>query len=121
MYGWHHYRAVAKASQIANGISNEQAAHRRQTGFELEGIDERVDRLALICEAMWELVCETTGLTDEHLTGKIAEVDDRDDRRDMKRTRSGAPCRCGAMVSARSINCQFCGSPAPPRSPFDLI
>lgn len=103
--------------QTAEDISDQ----RRQTDLQLSNADQRVDRLALICEAMWDLMREHTTLTDEDLANKLAELDMSDGNKDGRRQQISAACVCGAMVNARSEICQFCGADAPQRSMFNAI
>ena len=42
---------------------------------EFARLQRRLDRLALGCQALWELLRESTGITEEELATKILEVD----------------------------------------------
>ncbi len=121
LYDLHQTNQIRKTRAMVNSASDDMLAAKRQTNYELDGVDQRIERLTLICEAMWQLVCETTGLTDEHLAYKLDQLDVSDGRRDMKRQKTSTPCSCGAMVPAKSLLCQFCGAEPPPRSVFDTI
>lgn len=117
----HQANQIRKTRAMVSSVGDDIIHAKRQTNYELDGIDQRIDRLALLCEAMWELVCETTGLTNEHLEYKIAQLDASDGRNDLKRQKTSTACSCGAMVPAKSMLCQFCGAAAPARSPFDVV
>ena len=117
----HQANQIRKTRAMVSSVGDDIIQAKRQTNYELDGIDQRIDRLTMLCEAMWELVCETTGLTNEHLEYKLAQLDESDGRRDLKRAKTSTACACGAMVPARSMACQFCGEAAPPRSPFDVV
>ncbi len=93
---------------------------KRGTNRELDVIDERIDRLTLLCEAMWEVICDAGG-TPEALANKINELDMADGRRDLKRRKMPARCDCGAMVPPKAKMCQFCSGPPPVRSFFDPV
>lgn len=84
-------------------------------------VQERIDRLTLVCLAMWELVSEHTDLTDEDLRAKIEEIDASDGRRDGFHRPGADRCSCGAAVAAGAPRCQFCGAEAPDRSPFKAV
>lgn len=74
-------------------------------------VDDRVDRLTLIVEAMWELL-EESGYTEEALQAKVEEIDGRDGRTDGKVTRQPVKCRkCGSSSPAGRSACQMCGEP----------
>ena len=76
-------------------------------------VDERVDRLSLIVEAMWELL-EEAGYSEDALQAKVEEIDARDGRTDGKVTRPPVQCRkCGSSSPAGRTTCQMCGEPLP--------
>jgi hypothetical protein len=73
-------------------------------------LDEKVNRLALICRAMFELLQQSTGLSEEQLTKKILEIDLRDGQADGRMTPKGKVCpKCGATMSPKFGRCLFCG------------
>ncbi len=118
---------MAQSRQIRmtnNRVSSAESVsdHRmRRADNEIAELAERFERMRTTCEAMWQLVCETTGLTDAHLTYRVYELDVADGQKDGKRTIKSTPCECGAMVNAKVAACQFCGAPAPARSPWDSV
>ncbi len=121
MSHFHQANQIRKTSAMVSSVGDDIIRAKRQTNYELDGIDQRIDRLTLLCEAMWELMRQTTGLTDEHLAHKVAQLDATDGRTDLKRAKTSTACGCGAMVPAKSMMCQFCGAPAPARSAFDAV
>lgn len=95
-------------------------AQRQGNDRAFDGLDERIDRLALLCEAMWELLCDA-GATPDQLANKLNELDSADGRKDLKRSKMPTRCDCGAMVPAAAKMCQFCSGPPPTRSFFDPV
>jgi hypothetical protein len=82
-------------------------------------LEEKIDRLALICRAMFELMQPAGGITDAQLAAKIQEIDERDGTKDGRMTRAHTVCpKCGAAISARFGRCLFCGYKDPAASPF---
>ena len=76
-------------------------------------LNERVDRLILVIDAMWSLL-EEAGYSDVQLRRRIAEIDRTDGVEDGKRTDLAATCgSCGSKVPVGRETCQFCGAPAP--------
>ncbi|HEX4565885.1 MAG TPA: hypothetical protein VH138_04600 [Vicinamibacterales bacterium] len=72
-------------------------------------LNDKVDRLALLCQAMFELMQQTSGVTEEQFKAKIAEIDIRDGQADGRITPKPKRCpKCGAMVSPRFGRCLFC-------------
>ena len=93
--------AAAAASMPAPGVVESRVL----------SVDERVDRLSLIVEAMWELL-EESGYTEEALQAKVEEIDTRDGRADGKVNRPPVSCaKCGSSSPAGRTTCQMCGEP----------
>ena len=117
---WDAYQQVqirdlnARIDRVQDAAAREEAAHR--VAIELE---QKVNRLALICRAMFELVQQSTGITDAQLAAKIREVDERDGQADGLMTPRGRLCpECGAMMSPKFGRCLFCGHKDEAASPF---
>lgn len=83
-------------------------------------LSERLDRLALICRAMHELLVEQ-GLYDEgRLRTKIVDIDLRDGQKDGKFTPPQKRCpKCDAMICHKFNRCLFCGYEDRSGSPFN--
>jgi len=80
---------------------------------DLQKLSDRLDRLALISQAMWELVREQTNLSNDQILAKIREVDLRDGKADGKIGRRIFTCKnCGQKVSSSHRHCIYCGEPA---------
>jgi hypothetical protein len=77
-------------------------------------IDElgfRLARTTLACQALWELVRERAGITEEELLMKMDEIDLRDGVKDGKMTATTIVCRCCARkVNTKSSRCMYCGA-----------
>jgi hypothetical protein len=79
----------------------------------IKNLEEKIDQMALRCQAMWELLRDTTGLTDAEIVEKICDVDLRDGVLDGKITKTGQPCPgCGRTINAKHNHCLYCGEPA---------
>mgnify|MGYP003476712078 FL=1 len=73
-------------------------------------LEEKVDRLGLIARAMFELLQESTGFTEERLSAKVVEIDTRDGQVDGRMTPRPTRCpKCDAMMSPKFGRCLFCG------------
>ena len=114
------------------GLAGEIFASREDTQLILEKItdpiDSRVNKLALICEAMWQLLKEHTDLNEADLEERIVELDMMDGRLDGKLNRAAAQgppqiCpECGARIPNKFNRCQFCGHKSERvLSPFDAL
>lgn len=85
-------------------------------------LERRVDSLELACSAMWELLKDQHGFTDEQLTVKMQELDARDGRIDGEITpESEEKCpSCGrSVLTKRGPKCLWCGADLP-RGPFQV-
>lgn len=60
-------------------------AHQIQSSrSELQTTTQHVDRLRLVCQALWELCSERLGVTEEELEEKVLEIDLRGGKADGK-------------------------------------
>ncbi len=85
-------------------------------------LEDRVDRLALICMAMWSLIQSETNLTEDDLLERVKQIDLTDGVADGKITRHVARCgQCDRPVSSRHTRCIYCGSWQLVASAFDTI
>jgi hypothetical protein len=72
---------------------------------------DRVDRLILVCMAMWTLLEESKQFTQEQLLEKIKEIDLRDGQADGKISPTVRQCpKCRRVMSQRHSRCLYCGS-----------
>lgn len=98
--------ASAAASQDAARASSRVDRAERS----LKMLEENLAKTLLICEALWELLSERTGLTLNDLHNKLYEIDMRDGTLDGKNQRKSVECsNCGRMVGARHSVCFYCG------------
>lgn len=72
-------------------------------------IEDRFDRLALTCQAMWELLMEKTSLSESDLLDKVREIDLRDGAQDGKAPKKKRCNACGRIFSMKRISCLYCG------------
>ncbi|MDY6836104.1 MAG: hypothetical protein SVY53_15030 [Chloroflexota bacterium] len=101
-------------------ISAKGDARKAQTYVkELEG---KVDSLTIICRAMWELLREKNGLSEEQLIEKVKEVDLLDGKLDGKVRLSAKECSsCGRLMSPRHSRCMYCGTDRLNDTAFDSV
>lgn len=103
----------ARSANAADSTSS----HRR-----LIDVDERIDRLLLLVEAMWSLL-EENGFSDQDLADRLIQLDHSDGNLDGRRVPPPSTCRsCGSKVAAGLAACQFCGTAiAADPTPFHSI
>ena len=82
--------------------------------------EDRLNRLTLICQALWELLRDRGELTEEDLITKISEIDLRDGRADGKISKQIKHCpKCDRVMSPRHQKCMYCGAINLQITPFD--
>lgn len=85
----------------------------------IERVDERFARLAMITEALWELLKSKTGWTDDLLAAEVAKLDHRDGVMDGRRTPRAVPCHvCQRNLPGEGRPCIYCGTPPAVSTPF---
>ena len=83
---------------------------------------KHLDKLGLICQAMWTLIKEKTDLTDEDLMKMVTELDLKDGKLDGKYTKPPVDCpKCGAKMCRKFNRCLFCGEEYSEGSTFDTV
>lgn len=101
------------ATQAAAFARSAGTADAMASNLRMIDVDERVDRLVLLLEAMWSLMREQ-GFSDADLAARLMELDQSDGSIDGRRTIPPATCRsCGSKVAAGLTACQFCGTALP--------
>ncbi|MEA1958725.1 MAG: hypothetical protein U9N44_03500 [Chloroflexota bacterium] len=91
-------------------------------GSDIRSLRQVVDKLALINRALWEIIAESRGLTDEYLMNKVNEIDLRDGTLDGKMKPAIKKCpSCGRTLSQGRETCLYCGAKDTEADPFDRI
>ncbi|MFW6335605.1 MAG: hypothetical protein ACOC3G_00545 [Phycisphaeraceae bacterium] len=105
------------SSQAASASSAASAASRTA-----QQVEERHERLALVCMAMWSLLMDKTNLTERDLIDRMKMLDTIDGTSDGKATRTITQCTaCKRTVSPRHQKCLYCGQEKLASSAFDLV
>lgn len=78
---------------------------------QVRALSDRLDRMALISQTMWELLRERTNLTNEEIVAKMEEIDLRDGVADGKIRPKVFICEtCGHKVNDTNERCIYCGA-----------
>ncbi len=117
---YQHHRIRQTDKRVSANESNAEFRHRHNRD-DIDQMDARVDRLALITEAVWQLLAEKGGLTEDDLAERIRHLDSLDGKEDGRRQPMASNCDCGAKVNPKSEICQFCGTEVLNRSMFDSV
>jgi hypothetical protein len=117
-YGMFYGRWDVPLARVANSTANDAASEARGAKREIALLEQRLERLALMTEALWTLLRDKLGASDEELMAVAREVDLSDGRLDGRVHRTSVQCpECGRMVSERHVKCLYCGTEIP-RAPF---
>ncbi|MGB9602808.1 MAG: hypothetical protein ACPMAG_08455 [Limisphaerales bacterium] len=96
----------------AEAESAKQAVERVRN--EIYAINNRLDTLVLATQALFEIVKEQTGITEDQLVKKMEEIDLRDGVADGRITSQIVNCRkCGRKNNSKRLNCLYCGEELP--------
>jgi len=83
-----------------------------------QDLDDRIDRLAIVVEAMWQLF-EEAGYSAEDFDERVAALEEKVLASPLQ---SAVKCQgCEAMVPPNFASCQFCGEPTGEASAFTGI
>lgn len=87
----------------------------------IEDLTQRVERLSLVCQAMWELLSQHTHISNNDLMRKVVEVDTRDGLQDGRMAPRVIQCpKCKNNVNTRRPRCVVCGSVIATKQPFEV-
>ncbi len=106
---------VLAAWEVRESIreATEQVSNAKSVGMQADvrKLERRLDRLALACEALYELMNEHLGVSEEQFLAKVDAIDLRDGRRDGRAKSAGARAcpRCGKVLTQGVPRCLYCG------------
>ena len=105
LIGWALKQSVDKA-QSDTGSSLASAAKSQADSLQLE-----VDKLSMIAEALWLILKDKCGCTDQELVAMIEQIDMRDGKRDGKIAKQAPKTcpNCGRTLMKRTAKCLYCG------------
>jgi len=73
-------------------------------------LEHQLQRVNLLNQALWELLRDNYGLSEEALTAKVEDVDLRDGVKDGRITDTAVACpQCGRVSNSKHYKCLYCG------------
>lgn len=106
---------IAKAESDATNAKYEVASSKHR----IDELEFALNRMSLASQAMWELLRDRLGITEEELSAKVKEIDLRDGVQDQKITTTLMKCtRCGHTLNTKSRRCIYCGETVPKPNAF---
>ena len=89
---------------------------------EVQVLRVAIDKLILVNRALWEIISESQGLTDEYLLNKVNEIDMRDGVLDGKMREPVRKCSsCGRILQQGYVKCIYCGIKNEAANPLQSI
>ena len=117
---WEIYQtsAIGSAQRTAGNASGEARRAARTADESKSRVAEltaRCDRLALTCQALWELLRDRLNLTEQQLLDRVQQIDLRDGKADGRMGSQVHQCpACERPVNSRRRQCLYCGEPMQP-------
>lgn len=84
-------------------------------------LERRLERLTLLCQAMWTLVRDRNGVSEDDLARRVQELDLKDGKLDGRLAPGVACAACGRVSSRRHPRCLYCEAPRKGASTFDTV
>jgi hypothetical protein len=105
-HNMHQSQRIGQADSTAEaGLRQAERATSR-----VADLEDRLDKMVLLNLALWSLLEEKIGLTEEELTARVTEIDLLDGKLDGKLASSPVNCDdCGKVLHKRHRRCMYCG------------
>jgi hypothetical protein len=99
---------MAAASRAGDAAKTARGA--RAKAMEIEA---KCDRALLVCEALWTILRDKLGVSEEDLVARVNEIDLTDGQLDgqVRRPSAHACPSCGRTIAKRFPKCIYCGQP----------
>jgi hypothetical protein len=102
---------ISSASVTADNAADKANRTSEKLHHEIRRLDSKIEGLALVCEALWELLREHSNLTDADVRTKMHEIDIRDGRADGRMTGQPYDCpTCNRPVHTTHSRCIWCNT-----------
>jgi hypothetical protein len=89
---------------------------------EVDRLETQVEKLTLICHAMWVILKDKTQLSEEDLLAKVMELDLADGVADGRHNTVPKDCpACKRPMSSQHKRCLYCGHVPTPQSAFETL
>lgn len=105
-------RQIKDTRDVTRDLRDQQRADRDTHARDMQRLEERIEGLALVTQAMAELL-QSQGVNSATLADKVREIDLRDGLLDGRITPKAVPCTsCARSVHPRLKACMYCGTAA---------
>lgn len=94
----------------------------RTSQANVDRLEARLEKLTLICHAMWAILKDKTQLSEEDLLAKVMELDLADGVTDGRHNTVPKHCPiCKRPMSSQHKRCLYCGHVPTPQSAFETL
>jgi hypothetical protein len=120
---WDVHRRSQSTSSASDMTADSSLAGSRRAENAIAELEGRVDRLSMICCAMWTVIQAQSGVGDEELLKLVQELDLSDGEIDGKaRLEQVQDCAvCHRPVARRHLRCLYCGATRRSSHPFEDV
>ena len=99
-------------SRRAVGAAADAGRSARKAATKVEQLETRCDRALLVCEALWTIMRDKLGVSEDELVNRVNEIDLSDGQLDGKVRRPSWSCpKCHRTIPRRFAKCMYCGQP----------
>jgi len=114
---WHSQR-IAETERTVEKTAGKVAAGQDAT----DDLRRRVETLALANQALFEILSERLGITEDDVMSRMLAIDVRDGKKDGKITGKAAPCKqCRRTINTSRRHCMYCGAPIKEGAAFGKV
>lgn len=122
MIGLGMYASSSDSVRSAESAARDARSDAERAASRSHLIEDKLDKLTIICLAMWSLIQEETKLTEEDLLKRVQQIDVLDGKTDGKITPQIARCaKCNRVMNPRHKKCLYCGHEKLILSAFDTL
>jgi hypothetical protein len=103
---------IGNATDVARAAKRDAAHADVRLHQEVQRLESKIDGLALICQALVEILRDRGGVSETDIEAKVKEIDERDGRSDGRI--GGKPTQCPAChrpAHTRQRVCMYCSTP----------
>jgi uncharacterized protein with PIN domain len=107
MWNVHQEGRISEAQSDASRAKDEVTTYKKQ----IRDLEFSLNRMALVSQAVWEVVSARLGIPESELLARISEIDMRDGLADGRMSAQVSNCSdCGRPVNTKRSRCIYCGT-----------
>lgn len=115
---------MRQQSRIAEAKQHAQETRHiaKDTQRQIDELEDRIDHLTMITAAIWTLLQQRTGMSNQQLLDQVQAIDLSDGQLDGRVRKDTRPCsKCRRAIAPRHLRCIYCGEQASQVDPFDRL